>query len=122
MNLEAQLQSSSIIPYTESYIREAFTAILQDKRVAAEKRSTSMKVTLFRGRVDIVIFPTDLASPSVPGDDDDAVKCASVQLKRPHNKQGTQQCLAECHAFLACVTVIKALVDRSTGYTLELHK
>ena len=129
MNLEAQLQSSSIIPYMEPYIRDAFTRTLQDKKVAAEKEKVlDEHYTVFKGRVDVVIYPTgktDLAavvSPSVAGDDDDSD--VSVELKRMM-EQATQQCLAECHAFLASLTVTKlneTLVDQSTGYALELRR
>ena len=84
------MHNSSIVPYTESSIRDAFAAILQQKNVAAEKEKyLDEHYTVFNGRVDIVILPTSksnlagVVSPSVPrDDDDDEVKCASIELKR----------------------------------------
>ena len=63
-------------------------------------------------------------SCSVPVEDENEVKCASIELKGM-TEQATQQCLAECHAFLAALTVTKlneTLVDHSTGYALELRR
>ena len=127
--LEAQLHNSSIVPYTESSIREAFAATLQQKNVAAEKEKyLEEHYTVFR-RIDIVILPTrqsnmvGVVSPSIPQEEDE-VKCATIELKRMM-EQATQQCLAECHAFLAALTVTKlneTLVDHSTGYALELRR
>ena len=57
-----------------------------------------------------------------------ATRCGSITSffsKKTRVGMSTTQCLAECHEFLASLTVMRlkeALVDQSTGYALELRR
>ena len=110
MNLEAKLLGLSIIPYTESRIRDTFTSVLEEKFVAtAREVYLDERCTVFRGRIDLQqpgksSHLAAVVSPSVPENDGGDVKGASVELKRMM-EQATQQCLAECHTLLSTLTI-----------------